>query len=90
MLREASDLIALTGWSTRPAEGSQKELPFLSEEQTAIVNFLKSNHDATVNDICASLSIPYARLSSLLFELEMEEIVSSLPGGRFCLLNTDI
>lgn len=88
MVRDASDLIALTGWEVRKTETAQPELPLLSPEQTSIVDYLKTNRDATVNDICAALSIPYSRLSSQLFEMEMEEIVSSLPGGRYCLLNT--
>lgn len=89
MIRDAADLIAAAGWSARKPEGTQKELPFLSPEQETIANFLKTNRDATVNDICAALSIPFSRLSSLLFEMEMEEVVSSLPGGRYCLLNVE-
>ncbi len=90
MIRDASDLIALTGWNVRKPEGTQKELPFITSEQASIVNFLKTNRDATVNDICSALSIPFSRLSSLLFEMEMEEMLSSLPGGRYCLLNADV
>lgn len=90
MIRDAADLIALVGWEARKPEGTQRELPFLSPEQTSIINFLKANNDATVNDICSALAIPYARLSSLLFEMEMEEIVASLPGGRYCLMKPDV
>lgn len=84
MIRDASDLVGLLGWETRKPEGVQKELAIeLTPQQQSILDFIKSNPDATVNDMCARLGIPYARLSSALFEMEMSDIVMSLPGGKY-------
>ncbi len=84
MIRDASDLVGLLGWETRKPEGVQKEFAIeLTPQQQSILNFIKTNPDATVNDMCARLEIPYARLSSALFEMEMSDIVMSLPGGKY-------
>ena len=90
MVRDAGDIIDALGWKARPVEKKQQELPFLSPEQTQIADFLKSKPDATVNDLCSGIGIPYSRLSALLFEMEMDDIVTALPGGRYCLVNPDV
>lgn len=90
VVRSAQDVIDLMGWAARPVEEKQGTLPLLSPEQTQVCDFLKAKPDSTVNDLCAGLSMPYARLSSMLFEMEMDNIVCSLPGGRYCLINPDV
>lgn len=89
MITDAGDLLDALNWTAAP-RNSQPELPLLSEEQTNITAYLRQNPDRTVNELCAALSIPYSRLSGLLFELEMENIIASMPGGRFVVLNPDI
>lgn len=90
MVRDADDVVNAMNWTSRPAAKKQPELHFLSPEQTSIAEFLKSNSDATVNEMCAALNMPYARLSASLFEMEMENIVISVPGGRYVLVNPDV
>ena len=53
------------------------------EEQRGIIDFINANPGATVNDICTGIGIPYSRLSGILFEMEMDDILISLPGGRY-------
>lgn len=90
VIRDAGDLIDTMGWTAKAVPGKQPELPFLSPEQTSVCDMLRKNPDATVNDLCASLGIPYARLSALLFEMEMDNVVCSLPGGRYGIINPDV
>lgn len=85
-VRDAADIIELMGWKAREKEGEQKTLPLLSDEQQDIADFLLQHPDAGVNDMCAHLGIPYPQLSSLLFQMELENIVAALPGGRYALL----
>jgi len=72
------------GWRERQPEGTQQTLTLeLDPESTRVVCFIASSPGATVNDICAALAIPYSRLSTLLFDLEMSDTVTALPGGRY-------
>ena len=90
VIRDAGDLIDTMGWTAKAVPGKQPELPFLSPEQTSVCDMLRKNPDATVNYLCASLGITYARLSALLFEMEMDNVVCSLPGGRYGIINPDV
>lgn len=90
IVRDAADIIEAMNWSARPAEGEQPSLPFLTDEQTRIVDFLKAHEGASANDMCAALGIPFPRLSAALFEMEMEDLLGALPGGRYCIINPDI
>lgn len=84
LIRDAADLIEATGWTPKPREGEQQSLDFeLGEEQRGIIDFINANPGATVNDICTGIGIPYSRLSGILFEMEMDDILISLPGGRY-------
>jgi DNA processing protein len=72
------------GWSSKPKAGVQKELfPEVTPTQTKIIDFITANPDATVNEICVGLSMPYAQLSSELFEMEMRDLIIVLPGGKY-------
>lgn len=90
VVRDAADIINAMNWAAKPVEKKQPELHFLSPEQTSIVEYLKGNSDATVNEMCAALGMPYARLSASLFEMEMDNIVISIPGGRYALVCPDV
>ncbi len=84
IITSADDLIAAMGWRARQPEGTQQTLTLeLDSESTRVVGFIASNPGVTVNDICAGLAMPYSRLSALLFDLEMSDTVSALPGGRY-------
>lgn len=86
ILRDADDLIAALGWEPRSTEGTQHTLEFpLTEEQSRIVDFIQQNPSATVNDMCVALASPYSALSATLFQMEMEDLIISLPGGRYAL-----
>lgn len=84
IITSADDLIAAMGWHARQPEGTQQTLRLeLDPESDRIIRFIAENPGATVNDICSALGIAYSRLSTLLFDLEMSDSVSALPGGRY-------
>lgn len=86
MVRDASDLIEVMGWTRKPAVGEQAELKFeIPAHYAEIIELIRQNPDMTVNDMCVALGMPYARLSSLLFEMEMDDYIISVPGGRYTL-----
>ncbi len=87
LIRSAEDIGDALGWTPRPSEGSQKEMVFeLTPEQQAVVDHIRLNPQHSVNDMCVALARPFASLSSILFELEMADVVMTLPGGRYAVL----
>lgn len=86
LLRGAEDLVDAMQWTARPAPGSQQEMRFEVPEQYArVLEALSHRPDATVNDLCVALDMPFASLSATLFSMEMEDYIVSLPGGRYTL-----
>ncbi len=83
IIRDAGDLTELMGWKTKPKAGTQCELPFLSPEQTMIIDFFTERPSATINDLCAHTGLPVQYLSTVLFDMEMDDKIVSLPGGRY-------
>ncbi len=84
IIRSADDIIDALGWTSRPQADSQCELKFdMTPEQKAIADYIVTHPDHTVNDICVGLSMSFNHLSALLFEMEMSDMVITLPGGRY-------
>lgn len=84
MICEASDLIALLGWRTKPVQGTQTELSFdIPEHYGPVLALIREQPGITVNELCVALGMSYAGLSSLLFEMEINDFICSLPGGRY-------
>ena len=83
IIRSADDLIDLTGWATRPKAGSQQELPLMTPQQTKIIEFITDNPTATVNELCIHIGLPVQHLKAILFEMEMSDMIVSIPGGRY-------
>ncbi|MDR1742290.1 MAG: DNA-processing protein DprA [Dysgonamonadaceae bacterium] len=89
LLQDANEFIALMNWdsSSRP-QPKQKELFLnLSEEEERIFNALAKHNDGVqVNMLGIELNVPVSELFFTLLELEMKNVVQSLPGGVYKLL----
>lgn len=84
IIRSADDLIEALNWTSRPKAFSQQELAFdMTPEQKAVADYIVTHPDHTVNDICIGLGIPFSQLSAMLFEMEMSDMLMTLPGGRY-------
>lgn len=84
LVRSADDVISLMNWTPRPAPETQTRLSFdMTPEQKTIADHIIAHPDHTVNDICVALAMPYNLLSSILFEMEMNDLIITLPGGRY-------
>lgn len=83
IIRDAADLVELMNWTVRPAEGTQQELPLLTPEQSSLLQLIIDKPMQTVNDLCAATGLPVQHLSTLLFDLEMGDMIVTLPGGRY-------
>lgn len=84
LISSAEDLIAAAGWTPRQSAGQQRELVLeVPQEYTPVLDAMAKYPTATLNELCAVLGMPYARLSALVFRMEMDDFIISLPGGRF-------
>lgn len=85
IIRDASDIISLMNWTPIPHEGQQAALPLQNfpPEAAQIVDYLRLHPDATVNDMTHDLAQPYHILTSRLMMMEMDNLLTALPGGRF-------
>ena len=68
-------------------EGIERQLfPDLTEEEQKIVDTLQKHNDLQINMLTVQSGIAIARLTALLFSMEMKGIVKPLPGGIYHLL----
>lgn len=83
----ADDLISQMGWEDHTASSPAPPTLFhaLSPLEEEIVGWLKDNPDSSINDICVNLNMSYAAVSEVIFKLEMDDILTTLPGGRLYL-----
>lgn len=84
-----ASLISSLGWDTKKeAKPTPSPALFkpLSPEQQQLIDFIHEHPTATVNEMCASLGQPFASLQDTLFQMEMNDLIVSVPGGRYTIL----
>lgn len=87
VVRDADDIAEALGWQPSE-EGTQQQLLLeLNPVQQSVVDHLRRHPEATVNELCVTLGMSYASLSSMLFELEMSDVIMTVPGGRYAVLD---
>lgn len=68
-------------------QGIERQLfPDLSAEEQAIVKVLSKKNDLQINIISIQANIPIAKLTGMLFQLEIKGVIKSLAGGMYHLL----
>ena len=84
----ADDIVDLLNWERKPKEGTQCQMTFeMPEKFRAVADALRANPGVNINDLACILAMPVSRLQSLLFEMEMNDLGTTLPGGHFALNN---
>ena len=93
LITSAFDFVKAMGWQDDKKiqdarkEGIERQLfPNLSDEEQTIVNTLQKQNDLQINMLSVQSGIGIARITSLLFSMEMKGILKSLPGGIYHLL----
>lgn len=83
----ANDFISAMRWDVeRKTEALPQQTQLLFPENTEaekILNFLTTHKEAHVNELSIALDLPVHQLSSILFELEMDGLIKSLPGSVY-------
>ncbi len=86
LITDAEDLVRHMGWKIKE-RSLQKEFTFnLTPDQEEVLKFLKENPDDTINEMVVKTGRTYANLSDILFQLELSDIIATLPGGRYAVL----
>ncbi|EPH16503.1 DNA-processing protein DprA [Hoylesella oralis] len=93
LISNAYDFVKAMGWEgdaklqqTRKS-GIERELfPNLTDEELQIVKVLAKTNDLQINMLSVQSNLPIARLTALLFSMEMKGVVKTLAGGVYHLL----
>lgn len=93
LLSSAQSFIDAMGWVTdvqkneARQQGIERQLfPSLSPDETLVVDTLRQQNDMQINMLAVKTNLPIARLTALLFEMELKGIVKVLAGGVYHLL----
>jgi len=81
MSKTLTAVAAILGDTVTVADGKLS----ITEDQADKLEAAVAAHDATVNDLCLALAMPFPQLSSLLFRMELDDYVVALPGGRYAI-----
>ena len=55
----------------------------MTEDQTAVFDFLRVDEPAFIDSILGGVAMPPARIMQTLLELEMNGLIRQLPGKNF-------
>ena len=87
LITSASDLISALCWDIKETASSlpvQTELFFGEDERTApVITVLRERGEMHIDQLAVALNLPVRELSSLLFELEMNGLIRTLPGNIY-------
>lgn len=89
----AEDLLHAMGWPDVLENKSEKRTAQqdlfveLSDEEKTVAEVLKSVDDMHVNQLSVCTNIPYSRLVTLLFDMEVKGLLKVLGGARYRLVH---
>ncbi len=93
LINNAYDFVNAMGWNDDATlmmaqqQGIEREIfPSLSPDETVVFNTLHKQNDLQINRLAILTNIPIAKLTSLLFEMEMKGVVKTFAGGVYHLL----
>lgn len=87
LIESAGDIISELGWTPRKPEGSQQTMfPTLTETEQRIVDHIRKQGEASLNEISMALDIATREALNTLVELEFSQVVTALPGNRYRML----
>ncbi len=83
LIRNGSDFLKKMGWDLSVKDPVQRSLfPGLTTEEQEVVQLLERSGQMNIDSMAVQLNVPSSRLSVLLFQLEMNGLVASVPGNR--------
>ncbi|MDR0393951.1 MAG: DNA-processing protein DprA [Tannerella sp.] len=84
LIGSAKDLVMSLCWDAgAKAQPVQQSIDFQEKSDHPIIRLLTEKGMFQINDLAAEMNLPVHRLSSMLFELELEGYIKALPGGIY-------
>ncbi len=87
LITSADDFLEATGWADKGGSQTSLETQLfaeLSNEESQVMSSLRKYEDGVpVNTIVSETGMTFAEVSTLLFSLELKNMVRSLPGGQY-------
>jgi len=90
LVENLADLEYLMGWqkADKPGEAIQKELFVeLSPEEKLLTDLLRSESNATIDQLAIHGNMPVSKVSGLLLNMEFKGVVKCLPGKVYKLVH---
>ncbi|RRD00980.1 DNA-processing protein DprA [Prevotella sp. OH937_COT-195] len=94
LVTSAQDFAEAMGWTDDAMlgkarrQGIERQLfPQMSPDETLVFNALQKQNDMQINMISVKTNLPIAKITALLFEMELKGIVKPLAGGQYHLLS---
>lgn len=83
LVRNGSDFLKKMGWDSTIKNPVQRSIfPSLTTEEQRIVQLLEKSGQMNIDSMAMQLEYPSSRLNVLLFQLEMNGLVASVPGNK--------
>lgn len=89
LINSAQDVIDVLQWEQPKSVNKNPQLNLfvdLSEEEQQIFDFLQAHGKTRLDDIALNLQFPVSKAAQLLLQMELNNVVTSLPGKQFELL----
>ncbi len=87
MITSAEDLIEAMGWDRPQSKPIQNKIQFEGDNDSlSIVSLLQSEDELSLNQLATLSGLNIAQITSILMDMEMDDIVMSLPGKRYRLI----
>ena len=84
LVRDAADIAYHMGWPYAGSQGSQQELfVSLDPDEQQVVDLLHKHSSLTLDEIVNLCGRPRAKVTTTLFDLEMQKVVRALPGRLY-------
>lgn len=87
LITSAEDLVKAMCWEEQPKAKMpelQTRFSFTEDDVIArVIHVLKERKEIQINEISRITELPVYELSSILLELEMEDLIRILPGGKY-------
>lgn len=83
LIRSGSDFLKKMGWDLQVKSPVQRSIfPSLTQEEQHIVRLLENEGQMNIDTMAMQLNVPSSTLSVLLFQLEMNGLITAIPGNR--------
>lgn len=68
-------------------KGIERQLfPQMSPEETIVADALQKQNDMQINMISVKTNLPIAKITALLFDMELKGVVRPMAGGQYHLM----